>query len=229
MKNLKILTLALLIISNCAFYGTCQKTETEDFNALLAKCENLFQKDDKQGAVKCYEKAVIINSESYSAHVALANKYEAVDKLDNAESEIKKALELRPKEGGGHWIYGGILQKQGKFREALMEYQTTVLFEPNNHLYWLDLGLLQDKLNETDGAIISFEKVLELKPNYDLALYYLGNLYYQKGEIDESIEIFDKLFEISPEFEKEGKEQLERIKRERDAKKKAKAKSIGSN
>ncbi len=229
MKKLKIIILAFVIVGNCAFYGNCQKRETEDFDAVLQKCAVIRDKGENQNAVECFEKAREINPDNYSLQVALATSYKAINKLDNAEQAIKKALELCSECDETHYIYAHILEKKGKFREAITEYQTAVKLNPKDYLFWMSMAKLQDKLGDTDDAIFSFEKVLELKPDYDLALDFLGNLYFRKGDVDKGIEIFEKLFEISPEYEKEGKEQLEKIKRERNKQKKAKTKAAGNS
>lgn len=217
------------IIANPDNVAQISQAGTEAFDS---KCPELLDKKKKyEQATICFEALKILKPENSGVYLNLADSYykngkteKDAESLDRAEKAIKKSIELRDESAIAHNIYARILEEKRQFREAIGEHRKAIELKPDYYLYWLDLGILQDKLNQNDDAIISFDKVLELKPDYDLPLYYLGNLYYRKGDIDKSIEIFEKLFEMSPEFEEEGGEQLEKIKRERDIKNKSKAK-----
>ena len=92
------------------------------FAGVVASSENNHQK-----AIPLLEKAVDVNSESGEAHLFLAQSQIEIDDLENAEKNLRRAVELELNGGKNtqsrrtHFLLGRLLVKTGRREEGLKE------------------------------------------------------------------------------------------------------------
>jgi tetratricopeptide (TPR) repeat protein len=87
--------------------------------------------EDHEGALKCYENAIIINQDS---HVAWLNKSVALfilKRLDEAQIAAEKALELNNLSEIAWSNKGAVLSEQGRFKEAIKCFDKALELNPN--------------------------------------------------------------------------------------------------
>jgi tetratricopeptide (TPR) repeat protein len=87
------------------------------------------------------------------------------------------------------------LYQQGKYAEALQEYQR-VLAE-NQELYevWEKIGLCYYKLDDRENAVKAFKMMLEKNPGSREVLINLTAIYLGKGNLEEGMKYFNRLDE----------------------------------
>jgi len=78
------------------------------------------------------------------------------------------------------------LYQQGKYEEALKEYQAAILKNPDQAVNFYNLGVVLVDLRRNDEAIEAFKKAIEIQPDHRLALKFLGRLYGDKNEHDQA-------------------------------------------
>jgi len=90
---------------------------------------------------------------------------------------VKKALEHQEK--------GNILDDEGKFNEAIVEYKKSLEYSPNDPATLFNLGVVYLKVNKPGEAAAVFEKVIKITPD-DVEAYNLLGLAYRgdKREAD---------------------------------------------
>jgi protein O-mannosyl-transferase len=96
--------------------------------------------------------------------------------------------------------FGNALQQQGRFDEALAQFQEVLRANPNNVEARLNVGTGLSKKGRMDEAIAQFQKALEIRPNFAEAHYSIGTVLFQIGRVDEAIVSFQKALEISPDY-----------------------------
>lgn len=106
--------------------------------------------------------------------------------LPKAEETLRKAMKPNCSAILDHTL-GGILFQQDKYADALVAHRTAVEKFPNFRRSWRNIGLIQMREGEHDGAIRAFTKMIELGGAdayaYGLLGYaYAAQLDYQPAE-----------------------------------------------
>ena len=76
------------------------------------------EKQDAEGGIKHYRKAIQLYGKYSEAYLALGLVYLEVGKLDDAQSALKAANELNPNAPGGYLALGSLFNQQKKYDEA---------------------------------------------------------------------------------------------------------------
>ncbi len=96
---------------------------------------------------------------------------------------------------------GNELFKQGKYEQALAQYQDALLDDPLNEIALFNQGDALYKLKKYKEAIEAYQKVVGSQ-NLDLsarAFYNIGNCYFQQNQLEESIKAYKKALELNPD------------------------------
>lgn len=96
--------------------------------------------------------------------------------------------------------YGEALDQQGRYDEALAQFQKAVSIEPNYIQALSNIGNIYGKKNEIDKAAIYFRRALDINPNHPSANYNLALVYQRKGFPDEALRLYDKAIAVNPYF-----------------------------
>lgn len=85
--------------------------------------------------------------------------------LYSLERIYKKKLEENPKDADTIANLGAILQKQGKFEDALSCYQKAESIDPSNINTRLNVGTLYQQKGDFKTAVVAYDSVLILYPD----------------------------------------------------------------
>ena len=169
----------------------------------------LFIKEDEYDeAIKCFDKAIAINS-SYTA--AWHNKGSALsmrmrwgDKAKAIEC-FDKAITLNSNIAEIWHGNGSVLLSHGSYKEATECFDKAIaLFshyglEEDAWHSWYGEGWALRRLDEHEKAIKCFNKAILLEPRMidDVTLINKGIIFYEMGKYEESIKCFDKAISLS--------------------------------
>ena len=134
---------------------------------------------------------------TYNLGTTLAQKGE----LDEAITNLQKAVEIKPDFAMAHYNLGDILLHNGRVDEAIDHFQKANQSDPNLPLVHYELANALIKKGMVDEGIAEFKKTLELNPDYADAHRFLGiALLYYKNQPDEAIEQFQEVLAANPEY-----------------------------
>jgi len=88
---------------------------------------------------------------------------------------------------------------QGKYEEAAKAYQEAINKEPDEPVYYNNLGIVYSKLGRYEEAIEVYKKMLEIQPESYSANKNLGELYGLQKNYKEALPYFSKAVELSPD------------------------------
>ena len=131
------------------------------------------------------------------AHTALIE-----NRLDEAEKDYKKVIELEPNHVIAHNNLGVTHQRLGRLNEAIISYKKAIEFKSDFVDAYYNLGAIYKSINELKNAEASYKKAIELKPNNEDALYNLSNVLSLLDKIDEAEESFKKIIRLNPKLAK---------------------------
>jgi eukaryotic-like serine/threonine-protein kinase len=161
----------------------------------------LSPKDSMPPARAAATKALELDESNPEARITLAWVKWGYD-YDGAggEAELKRAIELAPRDGATHWPYGVFLLFRGKTEAAIEEGRRAVALDPasletNTFLGWdLYYG------HRYDDAVKQLRATVDMEPNYWLSHMLLGMTYEQQGNLSGALEEMEKANSLETEI-----------------------------
>ena len=117
------------------------------------------------------------------------------------ERIYKKKLDANPNDADTIANLGAILQKQGKFDDALSYYQKAESIDPSNVNTRLNVGTLYQQKGDYKTAIVAYDSVLILYPDNVQANLYKAQSLAALGETKSAQTFFKKVLSIEPDNE----------------------------
>jgi TolB-like protein/Flp pilus assembly protein TadD len=143
-------------------------------------------------------KALQIDPTLAEAHAALGYIKFRIDwDWGGAESEFKKAIELKPGYATAHEWYALFLATQVRLDEALHEIQTAYQLDPLSSSVNSGLSRIYYFRDENDKAVEQAKKTIELDPAYAEAHFTLGLIYFKTQEYEKSVIELKEAIELS--------------------------------
>jgi Flp pilus assembly protein TadD len=118
--------------------------------------------------------------------------------LEQAEQEIKAALDLAPLYGDALSQLGLIYTRQGRPDEALEAYEMALEHSSFKALIYSNMGIIFFERGQTDKAIEVYEKSVSLDPDFVDGLRNLGAAYAKTGQFEKAIEQFSEAVRYAP-------------------------------
>ena len=143
-----------------------------------------------------------------------------------AEAELKRAIELDPKNADAHNFYAHLLSNSGRHDEALSEARLSRELDPLNLRACALEGQFLIHAGQVDAGISRLNALLDLDANHWMVHLFLASGYIEKGMWEKAIEEGRKTVEINPQTrsfsylgyalakagrEREARDELEKI------------------
>lgn len=150
---------------------------------------------------KWLKQALAVAPQSADAQRGWGRYQFAVGNLPNAETALRKAVDLDPRAAISHLdlgdLYMGGLKRP---KEAAESYRRAVELKPDHAGAHNGLGMALAALGRTDEAVAEFEAAAKLAPENPLPLISLGRLYSAKKDYTKALEAYDRLSKVQPDF-----------------------------
>jgi tetratricopeptide (TPR) repeat protein len=132
-------------------------------------------------------KALALDNQLASAHLAVAVVYAQDYDRVNAEKEYRRGLELNPNDSLAWQQHGNEILSQGRFEEAIGEQERARRLDPFSPVINANLARAFYYARRYDDAIVQAQETLKLEPNYPMAYMWLERSYRHKGMLDKSV------------------------------------------
>ena len=146
-------------------------------------------------------KALELNPDNGAAHVNMGHVLEVMGgHREQAIEELQKGIELAPKSGDGHNIYGVILAREGKLDEAIAELQKAVELAPQSAECHYNLGRAFAASNRFPEALPQFEAAAGITGGKDPAiLQMVAAMYSETGKYQQAVATAEHALELATE------------------------------
>jgi adenylate cyclase len=135
------------------------------------------------------EKALSIDDQLAEAHASLGQvKFYYEWDWEDADAELKKALELNPGYAQAHQYYADFVKSFGRFDEALTEMKKAQTLDPLSFSIKTGIGHVLYLSRQYELAIDQYRRIVESDPLFVPARLWFGRPYMQKGMFKEAIE-----------------------------------------
>ena len=156
---------------------------------------------DQAAALKELRTAVDLDPANAGAHRFLARVYLQQNDASAAESEMRRALALKP--SAETYFEMGLIEGQlSKLDDAAVEFRRALQLNPRSAQAHLMLGVTLRRKGDLVGALSQFRKAVELDPKDPEAQTDLGVGLKAAGDLTGAIAAFRRAIELKPDFEK---------------------------
>jgi len=129
----------------------------------------------------------------------LGDLYDRLGNYDSAATNLRRALELRPRDAGLANRLAMVLQKGGKKEDAIRQYREVLKLDPDNGLATNNLAdLLSESDSDLNEALILARRARELLPGVPETEDTLGWIYCRLKRFGEAVPLLDAVVHKAP-------------------------------
>ncbi|KPK60557.1 MAG: hypothetical protein AMJ59_05545 [Gammaproteobacteria bacterium SG8_31] len=151
---------------------------SRDFDAAL----QLLEQERYQEAIDLLRGVTEAAPDATAAYINLGVAYGRIADLTQAESNIKRALEINPGHPVAHNELGMIYRRTGRFEAARQSYETALSLHPDFHYARLNLAILCDiYIADLECALENYELYREAVPDDEEASMWIADLRHRVG------------------------------------------------
>ena len=132
------------------------------------------------------------------AHSNLGMVLNKLERYEEAETHLRRAIALDSKTKHAHRHLGNALYGQGRYAEAVDAYLVATEQHPDDAVAHASLGATLNVLGRNEEAETHLHRALVLNPSHTEALYFLSTLRAEQQRYDEMLELLQRLIAIDP-------------------------------
>ena len=133
-------------------------------------------KNDASEAAAVFEKAISLEPDRGSFHIGLGTAMYHLEKIEEARSELDKALKLLPNHVGATQMLAEVELKSGNTERAIQLAEQAVQLSPNNAEICFDTAYMFYETKRYTQANAYFLRTLSMTPGRSDAMVYLGDI-----------------------------------------------------
>ena len=151
-------------------------------------------------ALRCYNKAITLNSNLVDAHGNRSIVLYYLGRFDEALASYDRTIALRPNHAEAYNNRGSALINLSRLDEALVSCEKAIALKPDYAEAYSNLGYILFDLNRFDQALVRFEKAVALKPDFARAWSGLGSVLHALKRFDDALASFNRALAVDPDF-----------------------------
>lgn len=141
-------------------------------------------------AIDEYVKVLDIKTDDYKSYFKISKLLNDLGKKDEAIEMLKILSKNKPELYEANEMLGELLIEKENFKEAINTYIQAIKYNPDNALFYYNLGIAYSRINEFSLAKECFLKSAELDNNLYNAYYRLGQIALLYRDINEAEQFF---------------------------------------
>jgi len=132
-------------------------------------------------------------------HKTTKNQKMQDEMFSQANTYLKKALDIDADNGEAHFVLGLMADEKGKLDEAISEMEKAEAQGVSSFVFHSSLGYLYNSKEEAGKSIEQYRKAIALKSDDAKTLFNLGELYFAVGNYEKAVSYYSELLKYEPE------------------------------
>ncbi|MES2676146.1 MAG: tetratricopeptide repeat protein, partial [Pseudomonadota bacterium] len=174
--------------------------EQDEQSAITYKAIGAIYRDTNryQKAIEVLEKGMLVDKYAVTTAVVLASVYDLTGDKKKAEELYIETINLAPKNWKAYEGYGYFLTRNGRYDEAINNYNKVLEFAAGHIFSLNNIGINYFYKNEFKKAALAFEQAAQIEPTSSIFAN-TGGMYYSSGEYQKAVDMFEKAIRLEPE------------------------------
>jgi tetratricopeptide (TPR) repeat protein len=168
----------------------------------LKEGNDLFDKEDYNGALSVYEKILGDFPDAYIINKNIGNCYFQMEEYDTAIEYYQKVLEHDPRNHEIVISIGNCYANQGENEKAMEQYSKIRFEEMTDAIVLYNIGSQFFNLGNMEEAVKYFQRAVELQEDFLDAVYQLGVSYLSIQNNEKAIQAFEGYLKHDPDSPK---------------------------
>jgi eukaryotic-like serine/threonine-protein kinase len=160
----------------------------------LGKLHSSEGKDDL--ALQEFQQALALNRRDSNALAGMANAYERMGRVAEAEKTYQTSANMRPDYWDGYNSLGTFYLRQRRFPEAVAQFDRVIELTPDNAAGWSNRGAAYSNMKEFGKAERDLKRSIEIAPSYG-AYVNLGALYAAQKDYADYAAMTEKALQLN--------------------------------
>ena len=114
--------------------------------------------------------------------------------------DCNRAISIKPDYEVALNNRGHVLQKLGRFDEALADYNKVLSLKPDCEVALNNRGNVLQELGRFDEALVDLDRAISIKPDYEVALNNRGNVLQALRRFDDALDDYEKAISHNPDY-----------------------------
>ncbi|MCH7884920.1 MAG: tetratricopeptide repeat protein [Planctomycetes bacterium] len=136
--------------------------------------------------------------ENERGYLGLGSNYFRQNKIDDAETAFRKAIELDPTYADAHYNLGNCLFRKRLYTEAAEAYRESLRVGRGSAATYYNLANALKKLGQRENALKHYRRAIRLNPRHAKAMVNMGNTLREMEKLDEALEQYHRAVKIAP-------------------------------
>ncbi len=151
---------------------------------------------ETEKAVAQFEEAVEAEPTNDEAYRGLADAYERLGKVAEAEKTFRRAIDLRPHYWAGYNRLGALYYQQARYQDAAAMFNQVIALVPDSFVGYSNLGAAYVEQGRYAEAISDLERSIAIRP-MDYAYTNLGNAYFFLRQYDQAAGAYEQAVKLT--------------------------------
>jgi tetratricopeptide (TPR) repeat protein len=177
-------------------------TTLTEIETLCDEGRRCVRRQDADGAIAAFTKALALDERSINVHEGLAAAYFLKKDYANSAEHFKKVTLLDPRQSKALIKLGAVYNRMGEFNKAVGILRKATQKDKSAGEAHYNLGLAYRGLNQQAMAVSAYKEAVRVAPEMASAHQNLANVYVDMGNFQQAIIHYSKALEINPEFER---------------------------
>ena len=156
----------------------------------------LWREYDWEGGERGFRKAIALNPGYATAHMWLALTLAALEKMDEALSEVKVAVDLDPLSRVANLNLARVLYFARSFDESAEQCRKTIEMYPDYLIAHRRLGIVYGEMGRFEEAEAEFKRALATAENDSETMSAMAYALAAGGRVDDARGVLDQLYEL---------------------------------
>lgn len=127
-------------------------------------------------------------------------QYQRVADLKSGETNLRKAIQLKPDDYDAQYHLGALLMEKKEWRPASSAFEAAIKIKPDHAESHLRLGRAQEILEKYDRAQEAYRESIKANPRRPEAYNALGSLYMRFEKYPQAAQVLKNAIENNPEY-----------------------------
>ena len=180
------------------FWGDNYKKSPNEKRVILNYANALHVAGRNREAIELYQKLIALCPDFALAYGNYGEALAAEQRYVEAETQLRKAIELDDRYLAAYAALGAVCQKQGKFDDAMEYYLTVEKKQHNNPIIMANIASLYRELKDWKKAEAMYKRALEVSPEMLRASLDLGLIYMKDQKYIAAYNVYNDALKYNP-------------------------------